>query len=67
MIRHFSCVWRPGFAKPTRIPEFSGQPWGATILSLSHLASTEILRYKYDPDSRLTNRWSVAKGDTKYQ
>lgn len=26
----------------------------------------EILRYKYDPDSRLTNRWSKAKGDTKY-
>jgi len=30
-------------------------------------AGTEILRYKYDPDSRLTNRWSVAKGDTKYK
>ena len=29
--------------------------------------AAEILRYKYDPDSRLTNRWSVAKGDTKYK
>src|SRR5207247_1053396 len=29
-------------------------------------ASVEILRYKYDADSRLTNRWSKAKGDTKY-
>ena len=30
-------------------------------------AAVEILRYKYDPDSRLTNRWSTAKGDTKYK
>ena len=29
-------------------------------------ASVEILRYQYDADSRLTNRWSKAKGDTKY-
>ncbi len=29
-------------------------------------AGTEILRYKYDPNSQLTNRWSVAKGETKY-
>jgi YD repeat-containing protein len=29
-------------------------------------ASVEILRYKYDADSRLTNRWSKAKGDTAY-
>jgi RHS repeat-associated protein len=28
--------------------------------------STEILRYAYDPNSRLTNRWSAAKGNTKY-
>jgi RHS repeat-associated protein len=26
----------------------------------------EILRYKYDADSRLTNRWSAAKGETHY-
>lgn len=26
----------------------------------------EILRYTYDPNSRLTNRWSIAKGNTKY-
>jgi RHS repeat-associated protein len=26
----------------------------------------EILRYKYDPDSQLTNRWSTAKGNTYY-
>ena len=29
-------------------------------------AGTEILRYEYDPDNRLTNRWSKAKGETKY-
>jgi RHS repeat-associated protein len=29
-------------------------------------AGTEILRYIYDPDNRLTNRWSAAKGNTKY-
>jgi RHS repeat-associated protein len=29
-------------------------------------AGTVILRYKYDPDGRLTNRWSAAKGDTVY-
>ena len=27
---------------------------------------TEILRYKYDPDSRLTNRWSVTGGNVYY-
>jgi RHS repeat-associated protein len=26
----------------------------------------EILRYKYDANNRLTNRWSVAKGNTTY-
>ena len=30
-------------------------------------ASVEILRYAYDANSRLTNRWSKAKLDTKYQ
>jgi YD repeat-containing protein len=29
-------------------------------------AGTEIPRYKYDADSRLTNRWSVEKSDTFY-
>jgi YD repeat-containing protein len=29
-------------------------------------AGTEILRYKYDANNRLTNRWSAAKGDTYY-
>ncbi|HEY5915235.1 MAG TPA: hypothetical protein VJA21_31970, partial [Verrucomicrobiae bacterium] len=27
---------------------------------------TQILAYAYDPESRLTNRWSVAKGNTAY-
>ena len=27
---------------------------------------TEILRYAYDPDNRLTNRWSAAKTNTTY-
>jgi RHS repeat-associated protein len=30
-------------------------------------ANAVILRYTYDPDSRLTNRWSSAKGNTKYK
>jgi RHS repeat-associated protein len=30
-------------------------------------ALVEILRYKYDADNRLTNRWSAAKGDTFYK
>ena len=29
-------------------------------------AGTEVLRYKYDAESRLTNRWSAAKGNTGY-
>ena len=29
-------------------------------------AGTEILRYKYDADGRLTNRWSAEKGHTYY-
>jgi RHS repeat-associated protein len=29
-------------------------------------AGTEILRYKYDAESRLTNRWTAAKGNTGY-
>jgi RHS repeat-associated protein len=29
-------------------------------------ASTQILRYQYDADHRLTNRWSAAKGNTAY-
>ena len=30
-------------------------------------ANAEILRYTYDPVGRLTNRWSAAKGDTKFK
>src|SRR5438309_10996195 len=29
-------------------------------------AALEILRYKYDANNRLTNRWSAAKGATGY-
>src|SRR5205085_6001677 len=29
-------------------------------------AGTEVLRYQYDKENRLTNRWSTAKGNTKY-
>jgi RHS repeat-associated protein len=28
--------------------------------------NAEIIRYQYDADGRLTNRWTVAKGDTAY-
>ncbi len=30
-------------------------------------AGAEILRYLYDADNRLTNRWSAQKGNTKYK
>ena len=30
-------------------------------------SGTEIFRYQYDADNRLTNRWSVAKGNTTYK
>src|SRR6266540_2557801 len=30
-------------------------------------ASTEVFRYQYDVDSRLTNRWTAAKGSTTYK
>ncbi|MFO1511390.1 MAG: hypothetical protein U1F83_00500 [Verrucomicrobiota bacterium] len=26
--------------------------------------STEIFRYRFDPNGRLTNRWTAAKGNT---
>ena len=29
-------------------------------------SGTEILRYIYDPDNRLTNRWTLAKSNTRY-
>ena len=29
--------------------------------------SIEIFRYQYDPGNRLTNRWSKAKGNTRYE
>ncbi len=28
--------------------------------------ATNILKYQYDADNRLTNRWSLAKGNTQY-
>ena len=32
----------------------------------TNAAGTEILRYAYDAGGRLTNRWSLAKGNTRY-
>src|SRR5207249_11096382 len=40
--------------------------YGRTTNKLDQ-AGSEILRYQYDLDSRLTNRWSAAKGNTKYK
>jgi RHS repeat-associated protein len=40
-------------------------PYGRVTNKLDQ-TSTEILRYAYDPDNRLTNRWSAAKGNTGY-
>ena len=34
--------------------------------SKTNAAGTEVFRYQYDAGSRLTNRWSAAKGDTAY-
>jgi RHS repeat-associated protein len=36
------------------------------VISKLDQAGAEILRYNYDAEGRLTNRWSAAKGDTFY-
>src|SRR6185437_2728635 len=41
-------------------------PYGH-VTNKTDAASTEILRYQYDATSRLTNRWSLAKGNTRYK
>ena len=38
----------------------------ARVTNKVDAASTEIFRYQYDPAGRLTNRWTVAKGNTGY-
>ncbi|MBL9168586.1 MAG: RHS repeat-associated core domain-containing protein [Verrucomicrobiales bacterium] len=44
--------------------------WGydsfGRVTSKTNAAGTEILRYKYDAEGNLTNRWSITKGDTGY-
>jgi YD repeat-containing protein len=44
--------------------------WGydqyGRVTSKTNQAGTEILRYQYDANGRLTNRWSLAKGNTRY-
>jgi len=39
--------------------------YGRVISKVDH-TDTEILRLDYDPNGRLTNRWTAAKGDTRY-
>src|SRR5262249_45468034 len=45
--------------------------WGydqyGRVTSKTNANNVEILRYQYDANSRLTNRWSLAKGNTQYQ
>ncbi|MCW5554892.1 MAG: RHS repeat-associated core domain-containing protein [Verrucomicrobiae bacterium] len=41
-------------------------PWQEGLVGFLDQAGVEILRYTYDPNSRLTNRWSKAKGNTIY-
>src|SRR5437016_1731318 len=50
----------------TQTTKWNYDEYGRVTNKLDQVA-VEILRYKYDPDSRLTNRWSAAKGDTKYK
>lgn len=44
--------------------------WGydvyGRVTSKTNASGTEILRYQYDANGRLTNRWSLAKGNTGY-
>jgi len=44
--------------------------WGydfyARVTNKVDATSTTILKYGYDADNRLTNRWSLARGNTKY-
>src|SRR5205823_272871 len=37
------------------------------VTSKTNANGTEILRYQYDANGRLTSRWSLAKGDTVYK
>jgi YD repeat-containing protein len=46
--------------------EWNYDPYGRVTNKLDQ-AGTEILRYQYDADNRLTNRWSVAKLTTRYK
>ena len=47
-----------------------GTQWGydqyGRNTNMVDATGTTILRFKYDQDGRLTNRWSAAKGDTYY-
>jgi RHS repeat-associated protein len=48
-----------------QVTTWHADQWGRITNKLDQ-SGTEILRYTYDPDNRLTNRWSVAKGNTAY-
>jgi YD repeat-containing protein len=45
--------------------------WGydiyGRVTSKTNANGTEILRYQYDANGRVTNRWSLAKGNTQYR
>ena len=44
--------------------------WGydafGRVTNKADAAGNTVFVYKYDPDNRLTNRWSIAKGNTAY-
>ena len=48
-----------------QVTTWNYDPYGRVTNKLDQ-ASVEILRYQYDADSRLTNRWSKAMGNTAY-
>lgn len=45
---------------------FWGYDQHGRMTSKTNASGTEIFRYQYDANGRLTNRWSLAKGNTGY-
>jgi uncharacterized protein RhaS with RHS repeats len=48
------------------VTKWTYDPYGRVTNKVDQ-ANVEILRYKYDANDRLTNRWSKAKGNTSYK
>jgi RHS repeat-associated protein len=48
------------------VTQWGYDAWGR-VTSKTNAANTEVVRYKYDANGRMTNRWTVGKGNTSYQ